>query len=90
MASPRRAHIQYWQSWGIGPGLRTGQATAVAVSQCRRSRKAEISCQSSARTQSKGAVANGVLAEVHVMMCWWQAAAHDRLCIRRTVPQYSR
>lgn len=43
-------------------GLRTGQATAVAVSQCRRSRTAEINCESSTRTQGKGAVANSVLA----------------------------
>lgn len=56
-----------------GVGLRTGQATAVAVLQCRRSRTAEISCQSSARWQSKGAVANGVLAKSNVMMCWCKA-----------------
>lgn len=49
MAWPRLCHSSLNVGTAGAPGgvgLRTGQATAVAVLQCRRSRTAEISCQS--------------------------------------------
>lgn len=85
MASPRGAQIlaelgrraSHWASDG---------RCSVAESQCRRSRTAEISCQSSARTQSKGAVANGVLASpCDVLVCAIDCVSAALCCSTSTV-----